>query len=365
MALKIGDRGATATDGEGVQDDRVSWAAIFAGAACALALQIMFALATAGLGLELVDDGDPTGAGWGTGIFFAITSIASMFAGGSIAGRLAGASFVPSAVLHGVVVWALVLFGVTWMSVSATGALFSGARQVATSAGSAVTSAAGTTANALGDLVSSVAPELENLDMPSLDTLVPPSMEQDLRQLMGDDVTPEQVTREVQAIVDEVIDEGELERARQIVVNAGRRMLRKPGNAEAIFEQAVDRMTREGGPLGEQQFTELQNQLQQRFDLSDEEAAKITDRWQAQYVEARDAAIQTYRETYDMVAQEVNDAIATAEETAKATADASATAAWWAAIGAFLGLLAAAVGAALGRPEDIASEPVTVSQSRN
>lgn len=105
MAWTTGRYGARATDGEGVQDDRVSWGAIFAGAACALALQIMFALATAGLGLELIDDGDPSGAGWGTGIFFAVTAIASMFAGGAIAGRLAGASFLPSAVLHGVGRW--------------------------------------------------------------------------------------------------------------------------------------------------------------------------------------------------------------------------------------------------------------------
>lgn len=364
MALTIGNPNATAA-GETVDDDRISWAAIFAGAACALALQIMFALAAAGLGLEMVDDGDPSGAGWGTGIFFAITSIASMFAGGSIAGRLAGASFVPSAVLHGVVVWALVLFGVTWMGVSATGSLLSGARQAATSAGSTVTSAAGTAADAVGSVVSAVTPDMENLQTMNLEALVPPSMEQDLRRLMGDDVTPEQVAEEMRAIADEVIDEGELENARQIVVDAGRRMLRKPGDAEAIFQQAVDRMTRQGGPLGEQQFTELKNQVQQRFDISDEEAAKITDRWQAEYVEARDAAIETYRETYNSVAQEVNEAVATAEETAKAAADAFATAAWWAAVGAFLGLLAAAVGAAFGRPEDITSEPAAVSETRD
>lgn len=365
MAWKIGSPGAGATDGEGVQDDRISWGAILAGAACALALQIMFALATAGLGLELVDDGNPSGAGWGTGIFFAITSIASMFAGGSIAGRLAGASFVPSAVLHGVVVWALVLFGVTWMGVSATGALLSGARQVATSTASAVTSAAQTSAGALGDVMSAIAPEMENLQAPDLEALVPASMQQDLQELMGDDVTPRQVSREVEAVIGEVIDERDLENARQIVMDAGRRMLRHPGDADAIFQRAVDRMTQEGGPLGEQQFAELKSQLQRRFDISDEEASEIADRWRAEYVEARETVIETYRQTYDAVAREMNDAVAAAEETAEAAADAAASAAWWAAIGAFLGLLAAAVGAAFGRPEDIAFEPATATESRH
>lgn len=109
------------------------------------------------------------------------------------------------------------------MGVSATGALLSGARHVTTSAASAASSAAEGSAGAVGDLVSSVAPEIENLQMPNLETLLPPSMEQDVRKLMGDDVTPEQVAAEVRDIAGEVIDERDLESAQQIIVNAGRR----------------------------------------------------------------------------------------------------------------------------------------------
>ncbi len=314
----------------------------------------MFTLATAGLGLELIDDGNASGAGWGTGIFFAITSLASLFAGGMIAGRLAGTPLVPSAAIHGLVVWSLVLLGVAWMSVSATGSLLSGAGRAVSAAGSTVGSVAGASGTAIGDVVSAVAPDIENLQMPDVRALVPDSIEQDLRQITANqNLTPEQLAAQARSIAQTVIDQRDLEQARAIVVSAGRRMLRNPGDADAIFTEAADKLTADGGPLGAQQFAELKTQLQQRYGVSEQEATTTVDRWQQQYVEARDGAIQSARDAYDTVAKQVNDAAAAAEEAAKAAADATARASWWAAFGALVGLFAAAAGAVFGRPNTV------------
>lgn len=355
MALKImrPASGDAMVEGE----DRVSWGAIFAGAACALALQIVFSLMTAGLGLELVDDGDPSGAGWGTGIFFALTAIASMFAGGSVAGRLSGQPFLPSAVLHGVVVWALVLLGVTWLSVSATGALVSGAGRVVSTAGSAVSAVAGNAGQAVGNVVQAVTPDLERFELRDLEALVPPSVEQDVEQMMGEqNVSALEIRNEAQSLASDILDERDIDAARRIAVDAGRDLLRNPGDAGQILDQAIDEMTAPQGPLGEQQFEELQGELQTRYGISEEESTEVVQRWQAEFVEARDAAISTYRQTADAVAQELNDAAQAAADAAQAAADAAASAAWWAAIGSFFGLLAAAVGAAVARPEDLVVE---------
>jgi hypothetical protein len=356
MAFETGQRGerirAMGREVLTTPVSRVSWGAIFAGAACALALQAMFTLLTVGLGLSLVDDGDPSGAGWGSGLFFAITLIISLFAGGWIAGRLSGVPRMPSALLHGVVMWALVTLAAAWLSVSATGALLSGATRAVSTAGSAAGSVVGSTAQGIGGAVSAVMPELEDLQVQDLRSLVPDSVEQDVRELVGDqDLTPQQIGQEVRSITSAVIDDGELRSARRIIVNAGRQMVRNPAQADEIFQQAVDRLTQEDGPLGEQQFDELQGQLEQRYDIPEERSTEIVQRWREEFVQTRDAAVQTYRETYDTVAQELNDAADAATEAAQQAASATATAAWWSAFGVFLALLAAAAGAAMGRPD--------------
>jgi len=359
MALRI-ERPARRVGEGGVivatEDDRISWGAIFAGAVCALALQVVFTLMTAGMGLSMAQDGEFGGVGVGTGVFFAVTAVASMFAGGSIAGRLSGAAALPSAVLHGIVVWALVMLGVTWMGVSATGAALRGAGAAVQATGGAVGTVAGGAGGAIADLAGAVAPEIDGLEVADLQMLVPPSIEEDLREIAGDtNVTPQALTQQAQEIAGVVIDEADLTAARDIAVGAGRQMLRAPGDAEAIFEAAAAAMTAPGGPLGETQFDELQGELQARYGVTEAESAEIVDRWRAEFVAARDGLIDGYRETYAAAAQTLNDAADAAAEAAQAAAAAAASVAWWSAVGGFFGLVAAAFGAAVARPEDIVS----------
>ncbi|MBA3323834.1 MAG: hypothetical protein H0T41_00645 [Rhodobacteraceae bacterium] len=324
-----------------------------------MALQIVFTLMTAGMGLSLASEGE--GVGLGTGVFFAITAMASMFAGGSIAGRLSGENGLPTAALHGIVVWALVMIGVTWLGVSATGAALRGAGAAVQATGQTLGTVAGGAGGAVADAVSAVAPDLDEFEPVSLEALLPPSVEQDLRVMTrNENLTPEAIGQQGSEILGAVIDEEDLTAARDIAVGAGREMLRNPGDAEAIFEAAATEMTAPDGPLGESQFDELQGELEARYGVTPEESEEIAGRWRGEFVEARDGAIATYREAYDAAAQAVNEAVDAAAETAQAAADAASSVAWWSAIGGFLGLLAATAGAAFARPEDIMSDRVVV-----
>ncbi len=362
MALKIERPTRGAEDGAlAVETDRVSWGAIAAGAICALALQIVFTLMTAGMGLSLASEGE--GVGFGTGLFFAVTAIASMFAGGSIAGRLSGESHLPSATLHGVVVWALVMVAVAWLGISATGAALRGAGATIQATGQTLGSAAGGAGSAVANAVSTVAPDIDEIEAIDIEALLPPSVEEDLRDMTGNqNLSPGAIRRQAREIIGAVVDEQDLTEARDIAVGAGREMLRNPGDAGAIFEAAAAEMTAPDGPLGENQFDELQGVLEDRYGVAPEESEAIVNRWRAEFVEARDAAVAAYRDAYDSAAETVNEAVDAAAEAAEAAADAASSVAWWSAIGGFLGLLAAAVGAAFARPEDIVSDRVVASR---
>lgn len=89
---------------------RLSWRAIFAGAAIAIAVQVVFTLIGLALGLATLDPatGDnPSGAslGFGAGLWLIITSLISLFVGGYIATRLTGSR---DSWLQGLTTWATV-----------------------------------------------------------------------------------------------------------------------------------------------------------------------------------------------------------------------------------------------------------------
>lgn len=357
MALRIERRRRVEDGGAAVESDRISWGAILAGAICALALQIIFTLMTAGMGLSLASEGE--GPGFGAGLFFAVTAIASMFAGGSIAGRLSGEPGLPSAALHGVVVWALVLIAVAWLGVSATGAALRGAGATVQATGQTLGSAAGGAGSAVADAVSAVAPDMDELEAIDVEELLPASVEEDLRALSGNpNLSADSIRRQGREILNAVVDEEDLTEARDIAIGAGREMLRNPGEAGAIFDAAAAEMTAPDGPLGENQFDELQGVLADRYGVTPGESQEIADRWRAEFVEARDAAVAAYRDAYDSAAETVNEAVDAAAEAARQAAETASSVAWWSAIGGFLGLLAAAIGAAFARPEDIVSDRV-------
>jgi ElaB/YqjD/DUF883 family membrane-anchored ribosome-binding protein len=110
---------------------RMSWGAVLAGAVVALSVQLLLSLLGLGIGLATVDPaaGDtPDAASFGiaTGVFYAMVTLLSLFAGGWVAGRLAGMPVRTDGLLHGLVTWSVAMLLLLYVVTTSVGALLSG-----------------------------------------------------------------------------------------------------------------------------------------------------------------------------------------------------------------------------------------------
>ena len=137
---------------------RLSWGAVFAGVVIAVAVQLVLGILGAGIGLTMVDPVEGTtpgaaGLGIGAGIFWLITTVIALGAGGYAAARVAGVHDRFDALVHGLVVWGVTLILTLYLLTSVVGAIIGGAfRPVG-----AVAGAAGRTVGAAAPAAASVA----------------------------------------------------------------------------------------------------------------------------------------------------------------------------------------------------------------
>jgi voltage-gated potassium channel Kch len=137
---------------------RLSWGAIFGGVVIAIAMQLVLGILGAGIGFTLVDPVQGTtpgaaGFGIGAGIYWLITTVLSLGAGGYVAARVAGVHDRFDALVHGLVVWGVTLILTLYLLTSAVGGIIGGAFRTV----GAVAGAAGTTVSAAAPQASSVA----------------------------------------------------------------------------------------------------------------------------------------------------------------------------------------------------------------
>jgi hypothetical protein len=128
---------------------RLSWGAIFAGVVIAVAVQLVLGILGAGIGLTMVDPVEgttpgATGFGIGAGIYWLVTTIVALGAGGYAAARVAGVHERFDALVHGLVVWGVTLILTLYLLTSAVGGIIGGAFRTV----GAVAGAAGTTVGA-------------------------------------------------------------------------------------------------------------------------------------------------------------------------------------------------------------------------
>lgn len=110
---------------------RLSWGAIFAGLVVAMVLQVVLSVLGLAVGLTIWDPGDPAAhLGRGAGIWVAVAALISLFAGGVVAGRLAGVLTPGDGALHGAVLWGLSVIVTLWLSAAGAGMLLGGAFQL-------------------------------------------------------------------------------------------------------------------------------------------------------------------------------------------------------------------------------------------
>ncbi len=137
---------------------RISWGAIFAGVVLAVAVQLVLGILGTGIGLTLVDpvEGSTPGAagfGIGAGIYWLITTVLALGAGGYAAARVAGVAERFDALVHGLVVWGVTLILTLYLLTSAVGGIIGGAFRTV----GAVAGAAGSSVGAAAPKVASIA----------------------------------------------------------------------------------------------------------------------------------------------------------------------------------------------------------------
>jgi len=124
---------------------RLSWGGIFAGLVVALVVQVILSLLGLAIGLGAANfvTGNLESVGIGAGIWAALTALISLFAGGLVAGYLAGVLTRFDGMLHGALVWGLSVIVGLWALSSGVsmllGGIFGVAGQTVSAAMSGVT----------------------------------------------------------------------------------------------------------------------------------------------------------------------------------------------------------------------------------
>lgn len=114
---------------------RISWGAIFAGTLIVLAVQMVLSLLGLGIGFSMVEpiQGGTPGAGnfgIGAGIWWVLTYLVALVAGGYVAARLAAATIPLDGMLQGLVTWAAALMVTVYLLSTAVGGVIGGAFNV-------------------------------------------------------------------------------------------------------------------------------------------------------------------------------------------------------------------------------------------
>ncbi|WP_439616230.1 PhnA-like protein [Shinella sp.] len=196
--------------------NKVSWGAVFAGVAIALAFQFLLNLLGVGIGAAVLDPAtsdNPAASTFsiGGGIWFVVAGIVASFLGGYVASRLSGRPSNSTGGYHGLTSWAVTTLVVLYLLTTSVGALIGGAFNGLTSIVSGVGQTAATA-------VTAAAPALADSANPMA------GIEQQIRSTTGNDPQALQsaAVASVQALVtgDEATAEDARNRAAEAVARA-------------------------------------------------------------------------------------------------------------------------------------------------
>lgn len=331
----IGTRGIE-TSNFGVQHPfrHVSWGAVFAGMVIAVVVQLVLSLLGAGIGLSTVDPlryntPDASTFGVGAGIWWVISSVIALYAGGWVAGHLSGSSEKTDTALHGLLTWGLAAIFTIYLLASIVGSVVSGgaavAGKTASMAASGVSAAAGPVADATkGQLAAN------GVTLDSMKGQVQKLLAQTGNPALQPGALANQASAAAGKLTSATTDAGssgnspsdDLQAALQKIITSGK--------------DTVDQADRES----------VVNVVMAKTGVSRPEAEQRADAWIKQYQDAR-----------AQLEQQKAEAEAKARQAADAAASASSKAALGAVAALVLGALAAAFGGMVARRRtDVVSE---------
>ncbi|EHK74552.1 hypothetical protein SM0020_28350 [Sinorhizobium meliloti CCNWSX0020] len=112
--------------------NKISWGAVFAGVALALAVQFLLNLLGVGIGAAVIDPAtadnpNPSTFSIAGGLWFVVSGIVAAFAGGYVASRVSGRPSKAIGSYHGLISWAVTTLVVLYLLTTSVGTLVGGA----------------------------------------------------------------------------------------------------------------------------------------------------------------------------------------------------------------------------------------------
>ena len=321
-----GDAAYVASHTAGVVTKRISWGAIIGGTIIALVTQITLSLLGIGIGASTIHvQSGQTGSSLGSGsaVWLVLTILISLFAGGYVAGRLAGFPTKQEGMLHGLITFGLVTLLSLYFLTTALGAIIGGAGAALGSilnvAGQGIASAAPKVADAAQQKLGEQGIDLSNLQAQA-DEL--------LRQTGKPQLQPENLQSQAKNAANQ---------------NTAQNTPANPTDQNASASDLINKLFSQGkDTLTAVDRDAAINVIVARTGKSREEAGQIVDKWQATYQDARNKLEQAIQKS-------------------KEGADAAAKAATQAGL---LGALAMALGAMVAAVGGMAAVPGVVTVNR-
>lgn len=120
---------------------RVSWGAILAGAVMAVAVSFLLSLLGAAIGLSMSDEMDSDSLGTGAAVWAVVTTVVALFVGGWITSQCVVGETKSESVVHGIIMWGVVLAMLLWLTATGISSGFSSMLQIANVAGTTASGA--------------------------------------------------------------------------------------------------------------------------------------------------------------------------------------------------------------------------------
>ncbi|MFN2430896.1 MAG: hypothetical protein ABR574_12825 [Cryomorphaceae bacterium] len=323
------------------------WGAVFAGFLTALSIVLLLNLLGLGIGFATInplEESNPMeGLGIGSIIWWSVSNLVALFAGGIVAGRLSGPSANEVGGLYGFTAWGIYALVSVWLVFSGVGSIIGGVT--------------GTAANLLSGSQKDVSVNInDKREQGKKETGASmASVKSDIRNVvqMGErlEILPEDASTEV----NKVLDTGRKD------VEKVMRDLNVDENIDEFFNDLTFNLDDEGNldikVKGDGEYfnkVDLKEYLAENTELTEAEIDGMIEKWEKKI----DQAVQKAEELYRKAKQEL-------EEAAAKTADAIAKFSIWAFLALLLGAGAAFFGGTIGNQENhIKAEVVDTTEER-